>query len=149
MNIFRLKRRSGRGQGVVEFALVLPIALVLIIGVMDLGWYFFQYLTLSNIARKAARKASVGMSDADVRSLIMTQSTIKPSAIDIQVKKPDGTAVDASNRDENNIVTVILKKQDPTIMVPLAPLLGLIGSSSDPTSEFNKELTVTYSCAVE
>ncbi|PKK90396.1 MAG: hypothetical protein CVV64_08510 [Candidatus Wallbacteria bacterium HGW-Wallbacteria-1] len=150
MNRFRSDRRSGRGQSVVEFALVLPIALILIIGVIDMGWYFFQYLTLSNIARKAARQASVGMSDADVRNLIMAQSSIKPSSIDITVKKPDGTAVDIANRDENNIVTVVLKKQDPTILVPLAPLLNIVGGpADDPVGDVSSNLSVIYSCAIE
>ena len=43
----------------VEFALVLPILLVLLLGIMDFGWLFAGYLELQNVARDEARYAAV------------------------------------------------------------------------------------------
>jgi Flp pilus assembly protein TadG len=48
-----------RGQALVEFALVLPIALMLLLGVFDLGRAVFIYNTLTNAAREGARLAIV------------------------------------------------------------------------------------------
>ena len=48
-----------RGQGLVEFALVLPIFLLLIFGVIDGGRYVYVNSTLSNAAREGARLGSV------------------------------------------------------------------------------------------
>ena len=48
-----------RGQGLVEFALVLPIFLLLLFGVIDGGRYVFVNSTLSNAAREGARLGSV------------------------------------------------------------------------------------------
>jgi hypothetical protein len=50
--------RSG-GQGLVEFALVLPIFLLLVFGVLDLGRVIWAQDDLANAAREAARYASV------------------------------------------------------------------------------------------
>ena len=50
-------RRSG--QSLVEFALVLPLFLLLLFGVVDGGRYVYLNSTLSNAAREAARLGSV------------------------------------------------------------------------------------------
>ncbi|MCR5835852.1 MAG: pilus assembly protein [Lachnospiraceae bacterium] len=43
----------------VEFALVLPILIALVCGIMDFGWLFFNYLSLQNATREGARRACV------------------------------------------------------------------------------------------
>ena len=54
----------GRGQALVEFALVLPILLLLIFGIIDAGRLIYTYNTVSNSARNAARVAIVNQSTA-------------------------------------------------------------------------------------
>jgi hypothetical protein len=53
------KRARRRGQSLVEFALVLPIFLLLIMGVVDAGRLVYMNSTLSNAAREGARTGSV------------------------------------------------------------------------------------------
>jgi Flp pilus assembly protein TadG len=48
-----------RGQTVVEFALVLPIFLMLIFGLIDMGRLVYMHSTLSQAAREATRVAAV------------------------------------------------------------------------------------------
>jgi Flp pilus assembly protein TadG len=48
-----------RGQGLVEFALVLPIIMLLIFGAVDLGRAVYAYNTIANAARDGARVAAV------------------------------------------------------------------------------------------
>ena len=48
-----------KGQSVVEFALVLPLFLFIMFGVIYTGMMFHDYTTLSNIARSSAREAAV------------------------------------------------------------------------------------------
>jgi TadE-like protein len=57
----RVRRRSARrrGQSLVEFALVLPIFLVILFGLIDLGRAVYLNSTLSQAAREGARLASV------------------------------------------------------------------------------------------
>ena len=52
-------RRSEKGQAMVEMALVLPILLVLVGGIMDFGWLFYNQLALNNAAREGARYAAI------------------------------------------------------------------------------------------
>ncbi|HET8777662.1 MAG TPA: TadE family protein [Candidatus Limnocylindria bacterium] len=55
-------RRTSRAQGLVEFALVLPIFLLMLFGIVDLGRYVYMNSTLSQAAREGARLASVEVS---------------------------------------------------------------------------------------
>jgi hypothetical protein len=60
--------RRSRGQSLVEFALILPIFLLMLFGLVDMGLYVYMNSTLSQATREAARVASVeaywvGMTD--------------------------------------------------------------------------------------
>lgn len=60
----RLIRREPRGQALVEFALVFPIALLVIFGIIVFGLYIFYQQQLTNVAREAARYAAIHSSQA-------------------------------------------------------------------------------------
>jgi Flp pilus assembly protein TadG len=49
--------RREEGQELVEYALVLPILLLLVLGLMQVGVLLYQYNTLANAAREGARYA--------------------------------------------------------------------------------------------
>jgi Flp pilus assembly protein TadG len=51
-----------RGEGLVEFALVLPMGLLLMFAVIDLGRYYFVRETLEHAVRQAGRYAITGQS---------------------------------------------------------------------------------------
>ena len=52
----RLKRRPlDRGQDLVEFVIILPVLLLILLGVVDLGRLFFAAITMTNAAREGAR----------------------------------------------------------------------------------------------
>jgi hypothetical protein len=55
--------RDESGQNLVEFALLLPILLILLMGIMQFGLIFNAYVTLNNAVREGARQASVYMFD--------------------------------------------------------------------------------------
>ena len=56
-----LKRflKTEKGQAMVEFALVLPVLLVLLCGIIDFGWLYYNQITLNNAAREGARYAVI------------------------------------------------------------------------------------------
>jgi len=54
------RRKGRRGQTLVEFALVLPVLLLLLFGVIEFGATFHAWLTLEHAAREAARYAATG-----------------------------------------------------------------------------------------
>jgi Flp pilus assembly protein TadG len=51
--------RSEQGQSIVEFAFVLPILLALVLGIVQFGIAFNNYLTITDATRVGARKAAV------------------------------------------------------------------------------------------
>src|SRR3954451_12155333 len=60
--MFAGRRRRRRGQALVEFALVLPVLLLILFGIIDAGRLIFTYNTISSAARNAARVAIVNQS---------------------------------------------------------------------------------------
>lgn len=55
----RTRRRPNEGQTLVEFALVIPIMLLFLLGIVDLGRGIYIYSVVSNVAREGARYAIV------------------------------------------------------------------------------------------
>jgi hypothetical protein len=62
--IWRRRRRRTRGQALVEFALVFPIAVIVILGIIIFGLFVFYQQQLTNVAREAARFAAIHSSTA-------------------------------------------------------------------------------------
>lgn len=61
--IYRRWTPSSSGQALVEFALVIPLVLLLLMGLFDFGRAIYAYNTISNAARDGARKAIVDQSE--------------------------------------------------------------------------------------
>ena len=51
-------RKHSRGQSVVEFALILPVLVLLLLITLDFGRLFMSYITLTNTTRVAANYGS-------------------------------------------------------------------------------------------
>jgi len=57
--------KSERGQTFTEFALVLPILLVMMLAIVQFGVAFNNYVTLTDAVRAGARKAAVSRNSSD------------------------------------------------------------------------------------
>ncbi|HEV2124896.1 MAG TPA: TadE family protein, partial [Chloroflexota bacterium] len=57
----RMTRTVGKehGQSLVEFALVLPVLMLITLGIVDFGRYAYQYVALINAIREAAHYCAV------------------------------------------------------------------------------------------
>lgn len=51
--------KKENGQAMVEFALVLPILLLFIGGIIDFGWVYYNQLSANNASREAARYIAI------------------------------------------------------------------------------------------
>jgi hypothetical protein len=58
------RRGNDRGAAAVEFALVLPLLVMLVFGIIQFGFVFNAYITVTQAAREGARMASVDKFDA-------------------------------------------------------------------------------------
>jgi Flp pilus assembly protein TadG len=70
MNMDNMSKRLNRtishrqqGQSLVEFALILPLFVLIVIGVFDLGRAFFASITITNAAREGARYGTLHVND--------------------------------------------------------------------------------------
>jgi len=55
----RRDRQSERGQGLLEFALVFPVIVFLVVAFIEMGRAVYSYTTIANAARQGARVAAV------------------------------------------------------------------------------------------
>ncbi len=74
-----LKREEG--QSIVEAALVIPLFLVVLCGIIDFGWIFSNQLSVNNCSREGARFAVVNSDEADLSALV-TSRVLSVSGID-------------------------------------------------------------------
>jgi Flp pilus assembly protein TadG len=120
------QRRRTEGQSLAEFAIVLPVLLVIFMGILDFGRAIYAYNTLSNAAREGARVAIVdqtasgGVSAGAQRAAdVATGLGLDPSAdVDVDYTKPDGTACPA--RSLGCIATVVVRHT----FTAITPIVG-------------------------
>lgn len=74
--------REERGQAVVEMALVLPVLVLLVVGILEFGRLFGAYLTVAHAAREGARLAVTGATDAEIEDLVRRQASSLDGASD-------------------------------------------------------------------
>lgn len=63
-----LRRRSERGAAAVEFALVVPLLLLLMLGIVEFGRAFFIQSTLSGAAREGVRIMALSTNPASAQA---------------------------------------------------------------------------------
>jgi len=68
--------RRFRGQALVEFALILPVLLVILLGTVDAGRLIFAYNSVANAAREGGRTAIVNQTPDEVRQRAAEQATV-------------------------------------------------------------------------
>lgn len=90
--------RDARGQSLVEFALVIPIFVLMLMGIFDLGRAVFAYNTANNAAREAARLAIVDQTLSDVQQKAIQHGvSLGLNTSNITVDYRSRTAPDTAN----------------------------------------------------
>lgn len=85
------KDKQEDGQAMVEFALILPIFLLILCGIIDFGWLFYNQLSLNNACREGARYAVVNTAeDASTQAIInhienSTTTVFANDGVDIEI----------------------------------------------------------------
>ncbi len=90
----RLKLWHLRGQSLLEFALVLPILLLLFFGIIEFGIIFSDNLIISQAAREGARVGVVGGSDEEIINTVEhIAGTLDRNRLQIAISPPEGERV--------------------------------------------------------
>ena len=85
--------QSQRGQTMVEFALVLPMLCLLLLGIAQLGIAFNNYVTLTDAVRAGSRQAAVGRSlpdpaGASIAKVRSSAANLNQSQLNVTVSSP-------------------------------------------------------------
>jgi hypothetical protein len=71
MNSVAGRLKSERGAELIEFALIFPILLLVVVGIIDFGFLFQRYEVLTNATREGARMAVLpNYTQADVQARV-------------------------------------------------------------------------------
>lgn len=62
--------KNDKGQSLVEFSILLPALLLLLMGILEFGLILNSYLTINNLAREGARLGIVSASNIEISELI-------------------------------------------------------------------------------
>ena len=121
MKILAKLKSSQKGQALVEFALVLPVLLVLVLGSIDVGWLLYAKISTASAAREVAR--AVAVLDATEYATFQGVADAKMTAV------PGTESVDVSPKiyTEGAQVTV-------TVTTNVSPLVGCLPTSIIPDS---------------
>lgn len=90
------RRHDQRGQTLVEFALILPVFIFLLMGIFDLGRAVYAYNTISNAARQAVRLAIVDQNFDAIKTEAVDHAVslgIVAADVDVTFRKPASTDV--------------------------------------------------------
>ena len=120
MRIFRKLKRSEKGQGIVEFALILPILLFLIMGIIQFGLIFLGHISVSNAAREGARVGIIQSTYTEARSKAIEKVNDTFEVTPALSKTGDALVVSTFNPGAQFSVTV---NGEVDIIVPLFDFL--------------------------
>jgi Flp pilus assembly protein TadG len=113
-----------RGSVAVEFALLLPVLLLLIFGIIDFGRAINDQITLTQAAREGARLASLGYSTSAVTTRAQSAATgLSPvPTVTVTTACPTGagTGVDA----------VVKLSYTFTFVTPVGAFAAMFGTAS-------------------
>jgi hypothetical protein len=108
-------RRSERGSASVEFALVLPLAVVSLLLVVQVALVVAEQLVVQHAAREGAREAAVWNDDDRAREAALHAGNLDPDRAEIEVSPAD--------RPVGSPVTVTIHYRVPLVVPYIARFL--------------------------
>jgi Flp pilus assembly protein TadG len=124
-----------RGQALVEFALVLPVFIFLLMGVVDFGRAVYAYNTLGNASRAGVRLAIVDQNTAAILQRARA-AAIGITATDVSVSVSPSPPCDKIGCETQVTVTYTWR--------PLTPIIGNVVGSIPITSTTSMPVERVY-----
>ena len=144
---------TARGQSLVEFALVLPLFLVLVMGIFDLGLAVFSYNSITNAAREGARLAIVNQDETTITARATSQAGVARTptvTVDFYRAQADGTPdttetcpIGTSSYIAVGCLAVVTFQAG---YQPITPIIGNIVFRNGVTFTAESILPVEYTC---
>ncbi len=148
----RRPKHRGRGQTLVEFAIVMPIIVLVVLGLVDLGRAVYSYNTLAQSARQASRTAIVNQNVTNVRNQAIASAPslgLTASNVDVCFKTAASTQTSCATTSDNcpqstRVIGCLALVQTHISYQPMTPVISLFFSSIPLSS--TSVATVEYVC---
>jgi Flp pilus assembly protein TadG len=121
-HLLRARHGDTRGAAAVEFALVLPVVLLLVLGIVDFGRMLDWQIKLSGAAREGARWVALGQGDPTNRVRTATGDAGSASVAVAYTACPSPPPTGASS-----VNTTVTATRAYTLLTPLRTISGLFG----------------------
>jgi TadE-like protein len=116
----RLHPRSQKSQALIEFALISPVLLLLLFGIVDLGRAVFYYDTLNHAAREAARTAVRASNSLPTNADVLATATTQMIGTQVTAPCPQGP-ITAATPPSNRAWLYITEPSPPGGVEPTPP----------------------------
>ncbi|MCH7835443.1 MAG: pilus assembly protein [Chloroflexi bacterium] len=132
LKLIRIRRKNGeKGQALAEFALLIPIFLILLFAIVDFGMGFYSWITVTNSAREGARLGAVAATQQDIIDRVYQTSDLPNESSNMTV-----TVTNAQGQPGDSVVVQV--DYDYDLITPLAGLVQFVsGDILGPTLTFS------------
>jgi Flp pilus assembly protein TadG len=131
-----------RGSVAVEFALLLPVLLLIIFGVIDFGRMINAQITLTQAAREGARLASLGYPATGTNSVTSRAQSaatgLSPVTVTVSSTCPAGAGM--------GVDAVVRTSYQFSFVTPVGAFASMFGSASFGSSTITLTATGEYPC---
>jgi Flp pilus assembly protein TadG len=137
MKLFRRGPHRQRGQALVEFAIVMPVIVLAVLGLLDLGRGIYTYNTLAQSALQAARTAIVNQVESTVKATAISSGAtlgLTTSNVDVCFKTATSTLTSCASS-TNNCTSAVRSIGCLAIVrthisyAPMTPVIALLFST--------------------
>lgn len=113
-----MKRHDNKGQSTVEFVLLLPVLLLILMAIIEFGFMFNAYLSITHASREGARLGSIGGTDSEIVAEVKSNlPTLIPENIAV-------TITPAATRQHGQDVSVSVSYSYPAMMPLINAVIG-------------------------
>jgi hypothetical protein len=132
--------RGQRSQALIEFALVSPVLLLLLFGIVDIGRAIFYYDTINHAAREGARTAIRASNQLPTNADVLTTVSSQMLGVPVSAPCPQGPVTGATP--PSNSAWLYITEPNPPTTVESSPLPNAPGGeyaaiASGPCSAVN------------
>jgi hypothetical protein len=118
--VIRLYQKNRHGHSHLEFALVLPLLLLFIYGIMEYGWLFFQRTAVQEAARQGCRAGATMAPDEDYDAVVEERALSALESLSVDCDNVDCSVV---TDEEGDLPEMRLRCQ---VAVEYKPLLNVL-----------------------
>lgn len=120
-------KQKKKGQALLEFAILLPILLLIVMGISEFGIMLNSYLTIQSASREGARLGIMGADDNEiVQAVYNSSSHIEKNKLNITITPND------SNRKSGQTLRVRVE-YEYDLLIPI--IKNILGNQVELTAE--------------